>query len=91
MYPQCWTPGIGGISMKYSYEYKWKCVELYRQGKWPETAEGIKQECFRRTIREWYHKEESCEPEVLQPKAQWKEWTAEEKYECVAKVLGCTG
>ena len=30
MYPQYWTPGIGGICiMKYSYEYKKQCVELY--------------------------------------------------------------
>ena len=41
MYPQYWTPSIGGIFMKYSYEYKKKCVELYRQGKWPETPEGV--------------------------------------------------
>ena len=26
--------------MRYSYEYKRKCVELYREGKWPETPEG---------------------------------------------------
>lgn len=29
MYPQYWTPGIGGIFMKYSYEYKksvWNCT-----------------------------------------------------------------
>ena len=30
--------------MKYSYEYKRKCVEMYRQGKWPETPEGIQKE-----------------------------------------------
>ncbi|MEE0509558.1 MAG: hypothetical protein UDB97_11330, partial [Phascolarctobacterium succinatutens] len=37
MYPQYWTPSIGGILMKYSYKFKRQCVELYRQGKWPET------------------------------------------------------
>ena len=38
MYPQYWTPGIGGICiMKYGYEYKKQCVELYRQGKWAES------------------------------------------------------
>jgi Mn-dependent DtxR family transcriptional regulator len=30
--------------MKYSYEYKRMCVELYRQGKWAETPEGIQKE-----------------------------------------------
>ena len=39
--------------MKYSYEYKRMCVELYRQGKWPETPEGIQKENFRKMIRRW--------------------------------------
>ena len=30
--------------MKYSYEYKRMCVEMYREGKWPETPEGIQEE-----------------------------------------------
>ena len=27
--------------MKYSYKFKRQCVELYRQGKWPETPKDI--------------------------------------------------
>ena len=50
MYPQYWTPSIGGIFMKYSYEYKKQCVGLYRQGKWPETPVGVKQKNFHKTI-----------------------------------------
>ena len=41
MYPLYWTPSRGGIIMRYTYEYKRKCVELYREGKWPETPEGV--------------------------------------------------
>ena len=26
--------------MKYSYEFKKECVQLYREGKWPDTPEG---------------------------------------------------
>lgn len=26
--------------MRYSYEYKLECIELYRKGIWPETPEG---------------------------------------------------
>ena len=37
-----------GIFMRYSYEFKKECVELYRQGKWMETPEGVTQETFRR-------------------------------------------
>ena len=73
--------------MRYSYEYKKKCVELYRQGKWPETPEGIKEGNFHGMIRIWVRIEDVCGPEALQHKNQNKVWTAEEKYELVAKVL----
>ena len=87
MYPQYWTPSIGGIFMKYSYEYKLMCVELYRQGKWPETPSGIKDKTFHDTIRIWARREDATGTEGLQPKKQNKAWTAEEKFEYVAKVL----
>ena len=86
MYPQFWTPRIGGIFMKYSYEYKKNCIELYRQGKWPETPDGIKQENFRISVRRWSRREKSCGTESLQ-KNQKKMWSADEKYELIAKVL----
>ena len=73
--------------MRYSYEYKKKCVELYRQGKWPETPVGVKQKSFQLTVRKWVRMEEACGTQVLQHKKQNKVWTAEEKYELVAKVL----
>ena len=81
------TPGIGGIFMRYSYEYKKMCVELYRQGKWVETPEGVKEKNFRNMIQIWARTEESCGVEALRHKNQNKVWTAEEKYELVAKVL----
>ena len=73
--------------MKYSYEYKRMCVELYRQGKWPETPEGIQSKYFHKIIRNWVRIENSCGPEALQRKNQNKEWTAEQRYELVAQVL----
>ena len=73
--------------MRYSYEYKKKCVELYRQGKWPETPDGVKEKRFHDTVRIWVRTEDACGPEALQHKNQNKVWTAEEKYELVAKVL----
>ena len=30
--------------MRYSYNYKRKAVELYRQGLWPDTPDGLKTE-----------------------------------------------
>ena len=73
--------------MRYSYEHKKMCVEMYRQGKWPETPVGVKQTNFHKMIRQWARMEEACGPEVLHHKSQNKVWTVEEKYELVAKVL----
>ena len=76
-----------GIFMRYSYEYKLECVELYRKGQWPETPDGVSQERFRHNIRDWARMEASCGDEVLKHKNFNKVWTAEEKYELVAKVV----
>ena len=73
--------------MRYSYEYKRMCVEMYRQGKWVETPEGIKEKNFRDAIQIWARIEESYGSEALRHKEQNKVWTAEEKYKLVAKVL----
>ena len=39
--------------MRYSFEFKMKCVELYRKGTWVETTENVMQESFRRKILNW--------------------------------------
>ena len=72
---------------KYSYKFKRQCVELYRQGKWPETPKDITGKNFHNTIRVWVRIEDKCGPEALRHKNQRKTWSAEEKYELVAKVL----
>ena len=73
--------------MRYSYDYKRKAVELYRQGQWPETPEGINTKDFRRMIRSWVRVEESCGADALRHKSHNKEWTPEERYALVARVL----
>ena len=73
--------------MRYSYEYKKQCVELYRQGKWQETPDGVTEKRFHDTVRIWVRIEDACGPEALRHKKQNKVWLAEEKYELVAKVL----
>lgn len=87
MYPQYWTPSIGGIFVKYSYEYKIQCVEMYRQGKWADTPDGITEERFHKTVREWSQRAQSSGMESLKHKNQNKVWTAEDKYELVARVI----
>ena len=87
MYPLYWTTSKEGIFMRYSYDYKRKAVELYRQGLWPDTPDGLNTQGFRKMIRSWVRIEESCGPDALRHKSQIKEWTPEERYALVARVL----
>ena len=73
--------------MRYSYEFKMYCIELYQQGKWPDTPEGIKTKNFRIMISRWKRKVDSSGPLVLLHSKSKKKWTAKEKYELVKSVL----
>ena len=73
--------------MRYSYEFKRKCVEMYYQGNYPDTQEGISTKRFRSNIREWVRIEEACDPDALHHKTHNKNWTPEAKLELVAKVI----
>ncbi|MCH4193101.1 MAG: helix-turn-helix domain-containing protein [Butyrivibrio sp.] len=88
MYPLYWTTSKEGIFMRYSYEYKRKCVELYRQGKWPDCPPGTKNEKrFHKKIREWVRIEDANGPKALEHTGKCKNWTAEDRYELVTRVL----
>ena len=88
MYPLYWTSSKEGIFMRYTYEFKRKCVELYWQGQWPETPDGIKDpEDFHKMVRRWARLEESNGPEVLKHTGTNKKWTPEAKLEIVSRVL----
>ena len=76
-----------GIFMRYSYEFKRNCVEMYYKGNYPDTPEGVSTERFRHNIREWVRIEESCGPDALRHKSHNKNWTPEAKLEFVAKVI----
>ena len=52
MYPLYWTTGKGGIFMRYSYEFKRKAIELFYQGEWPKTPNGVRTDTFHRLIRD---------------------------------------
>ena len=73
--------------MRYSYEFKKNAVELYRQGRWIETPEGVTQSSFRRKIREWHRRESAQGPESYKHKNQNRNWTPEDKLELVSKVI----
>ena len=90
MYPLYWTtksPVRRVIFMRYSHEYKLNCIELYRQGKWPETPDGIKQHNFRCMVKRWVRMEETNSSDALKHKMSNKNWTPEEKLELVSQVL----
>ena len=73
--------------MRYSHDYKLMCIEMYRQGKLPETPEGTTTKNFRITVKRWAQIEEQNGPEALKHQGTNKIWTPEMKYELVAKVL----
>ena len=73
--------------MRYSYDYKRKAVELYRQGLWPDTPDGINTKDFHGTIRKWVRVEDACGPDALRHKSFNKVWTPEEKLSIVLQVM----
>ena len=76
-----------GIFMRYSFEFKVKCVDLYHQGLWPDTPDGVSKTRFHYVIREWVRLERLHGLDALRRKSSNKEWSPEEKYELVAKVI----
>ena len=72
--------------MKYSYEFKKECVQLYREGIWANTPEGTSEKNFHDSIRIWFKLEELHGPEILKHGNNIN-WTPDEKLEMVSKVL----
>ncbi len=74
--------------MRYSNEFKRKCVEMYRNGEWPDTPDHVKStHDFREMIRRWVRIEDNCGPEALNHTGHNKAWTPEKKLELVSLVL----
>ena len=73
--------------MRYSYEFKRRCVELYYRGEYPDTPKGIRTDRFHDKIREWVRLEEACGPDALRHNNQNKEWTPEDRDALVAPEL----
>ena len=73
--------------MRYSYEFKVKCVEMYERGEYPDTPSGITTKKFRDTIRKWKRMVDSLGVSALRPKSKNKKWKPEEKLVLVSKIL----
>ena len=73
--------------MRYNYEFKMKCVELYRNDQWAKAPDNVNKTEFKNYIRSWSRIEEEFGSEGLKHKNQNKVWSPEEKFELVAKVI----
>ncbi len=73
--------------MRYSYEFKRKCIEMYYHGKYPDTPNGVKDSSFHDSIRKWVRVSEACGSNALQHKEHNKIWTPEERFELVIRAL----
>ena len=91
MYPLYWTTSKGGIFMRYSYEFKKKAIELFYQGEWPETPNGVLPHSFHAQIKYWAKQEELHGPDINKNRGTNKYWTPEEKYSLVCQVLSGQG
>ena len=75
------------IFMRYTYEFKRKCVEMYYEGRYPETPEGISEWRFHKAVRGWVRLAEAQGPEALQTKHKNKVWMPETKLELILQVI----
>ena len=55
--------------------------------KWAETPKGIKEENFKKMVRQWVRMEDANGPEVLKHKSCNKVWTPEEKLNLITQVI----
>ena len=73
--------------MRYNYEFKRKCVEMYRNGIFPDIPEGTTKQHFQDEIRKWVRIEDALGPDALRVKETKKVWAPEDKLVLVSKVI----
>lgn len=73
--------------MRYNYEFKLECVEMYKDGKYPETPEGITKESFRGKIRMWVRQAEQLGNESLRHKSKNRKYSDGEKVELIQEMI----
>lgn len=87
MYPLYWTPSKEGFIMRYNYQFKKKCVEMYQQGIWAKTPSGVKAKNFHALIRRWSRLVAEHGMEGLKHTGRKRAWTPEDKLEVINLVL----
>ena len=77
--------------MRYSYEFKRKAIELFYQGEWPKTPNGVRTDTFHRLIRDWVKLEQLHGSDINKCRGNNKYWSPKEKFELVCQVLSGQG
>ena len=77
--------------MRYSYEFKRKAIELFYQGEWPKTPNGVRTDTFHNLIRDWVKLEGLPGSDINKCRRTNKYWSPEENYELVCQVLSGQG
>ena len=80
-------PVKGVFIMRYLFEFKMKCVELYRQGIWAETPGKVMKRSFRKRYWECDKFEKNSRLKRLERVKSQRKWIAEEKLTFVLQVL----
>ncbi len=78
----------GTFSMKYSWEFKLECINKYKNGEHiihPGTPK--QQKGFMNHVRGWVKNYDDLGVDGLKHSSTNKDWTAEKRFELVAKVL----
>lgn len=74
--------------MKYSWEFKLECVNKYKNGQHIETPLGCRsRSSFLTHVHEWAKKYDDLGINGLKHSSTNKDWTPEERFELVARVL----
>ena len=73
--------------MRYSYEFKKHCVELYQQGIMPECPEKIQERSFRKMVQIWVRYSNEHGLEALEHINRGNKITMEERIKIVSRVV----
>lgn len=80
-------PFYGWLCLRYSYEFKRKAIEVFYQGEWPQTSNGVLPHSFHEQIRCWAKQEELHDLDINKFYGVKKNWSLDDKYELVYQVL----
>lgn len=88
MYPKFWTKPEGGVFfMKYTVEFKYECIKKYIKGEHIQHPADQNRHSFIRHVRNWTKRYQDLGYEGLKHSSKNKDWTKDERFSLVAKVL----